>query len=93
MDLPVNYNNISPYFRREVREEYARRQGEACYYCGGLLGDLPPIEIRCLPINEKLFPPQFFNHPVHLHHDHLTGMTIGAVHNLCNAVMWQYLGE
>jgi hypothetical protein len=93
MDLPVNYNNISQHFRREVREEYARRQGQACYYCGCLLDEQPPIEVGCLPINEKLFPPQFFKYPIHLHHDHLTGMTIGAVHNLCNAVMWQYFGE
>lgn len=32
-------------------------------------------------------------YPVHLHHDHKTGLTIGAVHAKCNAVLWQYYGE
>jgi hypothetical protein len=44
-------------------------------------------------INVDLFPPNFFKWPVHLHHDHRTGMTIGAVHCRCNAVLWQYHGE
>lgn len=32
-------------------------------------------------------------YPVHLQHNHDTGMTEGAVHARCNAVMWQYLGR
>lgn len=32
----------------------------------------------------------FLQHPIHLQHNHTTGMTEGAVHNYCNAVMWQY---
>jgi len=44
-------------------------------------------------INENLFPPKFLNWPVHLHHDHKTGMTVGAVHSHCNAVLWQYHNE
>jgi hypothetical protein len=28
-----------------------------------------------------------------LHHCHQTGLTIGAVHAKCNAVLWQYHGE
>ena len=46
-----------------------------------------------LEIHEELFPKNFFDHPIHLHHDHETGMTIGAVHAQCNAVLWQYHGE
>ena len=44
-------------------------------------------------ITNSLFPPNFFKWPVHLHHSHDTGMTIGAVHARCNAVLWQYHGE
>lgn len=51
------------------------------------------MKLRGMTVNMKLFPPNFFKHPVHLHHDHQTGMTIGAVHNHCNAVLWQYYGE
>ncbi|AGI61771.1 hypothetical protein VCO139_0016 [Vibrio phage VCO139] len=41
----------------------------------------------------KLFPKNMFQYPIHLHHDHNTGMTIGAVHARCNAVLWEYYGE
>ena len=44
-------------------------------------------------IDEELVPENFFKYPVHLHHSHYTGMTIGAVHANCNAVLWQYHGE
>jgi len=44
-------------------------------------------------IDWDLFPPGFLKNPVHLHHNHDTGMTIGAVHAYCNAVLWQYYGE
>jgi hypothetical protein len=53
----------------------------------------PNIDVLTMPINEKIFPPNFFKYPVHLHHDHNTGMTIGAVHAYCNAVLFQYHGE
>ncbi len=43
-------------------------------------------------INWKLFPENFLKYPIHLQHNHDTGMTEGAVHNYCNAVMWQYEG-
>jgi hypothetical protein len=45
------------------------------------------------PINQILFPKSFFKYPVHLHHCHKTGLTLGAVHHYCNAYLWQYLGE
>jgi hypothetical protein len=32
-------------------------------------------------------------HPVHLQHSHVTGLTEGAVHAFCNAVLWQYEGR
>jgi hypothetical protein len=41
----------------------------------------------------RLFPKGFLNAPVHLHHSHVTNMTLGAVHGYCNGYLWQYLGE
>ena len=41
-------------------------------------------------IDWDLFPENFLKAPIHLQHNHNTGMTEGAVHNYCNAVMWQY---
>lgn len=93
MKLPVNYNEIKPAERRLVREEYVRIQEGNCCFCGAPLDGKPPKEVTSKQINRKLFPTGFFRWPVHLHHDHDTGLTIGAVHNYCNAMLWQYFGE
>ena len=81
MDLPVDYTKLTGYMRRKVREEYVRVQEGKCHYCG------------CPLDGPMLFPFEFFKWPVHLHHHHDTGMTIGAVHAYCNAVLWEYDGE
>lgn len=91
--LPVNYNKLTPGQRRAVRQEYQMRQGGACHYCKQALDGDPAYHVRAKPIRESLFPKGFLNNPVHLHHNHQTGMTIGAVHAYCNAVLWQYHGE
>lgn len=90
MDLPKNYNLLSFTERRLVREEYERRQMGLCYYCNLPFYEDPPKDKK---LNLNLFPPNFLNYPIHLHHDHNTGMTIGAVHAYCNGVLWQYHGE
>jgi hypothetical protein len=55
----------------------------------------PTKEMQQKSINFSLFPGGigFLKYPIHLHHDHNTGMTIGAVHARCNAILWQYHGE
>lgn len=93
MELPVNYNDLHWTSRRNVREEYIKRQNGLCCYCNNPLDGDPKKEIHDLPINEHLFPDNFFKWPIHLHHNHETGMTIGAIHCYCNAVSWQYDGE
>lgn len=91
--LPVNYNALNQRLRRLVREEYIRRQGGRCQHCGNNLNAPPINTVAHAKIDAGLFPPFFFKNPVHLHHDHKTGMTIGAVHARCNAYLWQYHGE
>lgn len=93
LDLPVNYEEITQTERRLVREEYGRRQGGLCAHCKTSLRGPPAKEILDTEINLDLFPPNFLKWPVHLHHDHDTGMTIGAVHSRCNAVLFEYHGE
>ena len=61
-------------------------------HCQKLIGD-PCNKVASKSVNKKCFPPAFFDNPVHLHHNHSTGLTIGAVHCYCNAVLWQYYGE
>jgi hypothetical protein len=93
MIFPVNYNLLSWKQRKEVREQYIRDQGNLCYHCKASLFDKPSDEVLAKKIHPWLFPQNFFGYPVHLHHHHKTGMTIGAVHCRCNAVLWEYHQE
>ena len=93
MKLPQDYTKLKPHERRAVREEYVKVQKGMCSYCRASLKREPAPISSSLPVDESLFPKNFFKWPIHLHHDHKTGMTIGAVHAHCNAVMWQYHGE
>lgn len=93
MVLPQIYDRLHWTERKEVREEYVRQQGGKCSHCDGPLDGPPRNDIAAKRVNKSRFPESFFKWPVHLHHCHKTGWTIGAVHNHCNAVLWQYHGE
>jgi hypothetical protein len=93
MDLPVIYKNLSPSQKREVREKYIELQHGFCYHCKCRLDKPAPEDIRNSGIDKTLFPKTMFDYPIHLHHDHDTGLTIGAVHSHCNAWLWQFQGE
>jgi hypothetical protein len=93
MELPMNYHKLSWQERRAARELYISQQKGLCHYCGMPLSGPAREDIMSKKINLRLFPEGFFNHPVHLHHNHEDGMTIGAVHCHCNAVLWQYEHE
>jgi hypothetical protein len=90
---PVDYMSLSPSERRLMRDRYVIHQGDRCHYCKNFLHEAPTEDVLRKKINMKLFPRGFLDHPVHLHHHHTTGLTIGAVHARCNAVLWQYHGE
>jgi len=91
--LPQYYEKLSFSERHAVRSQYEALQSGLCYHCGGSLECDPPEKVLEKPINTKLFPASFNYKGVHLHHSHQTGLTIGAVHGYCNAVLWQYHGE
>lgn len=93
MKLPAEYHKLTPAQKRDVRNMYVLQQGGNCMHCGESLSEPAPDHITSKKINWKLFPPNFLKYPVHLQHDHDTGLTEGAVHNYCNAVMWQYHGR
>ncbi len=88
--LPVDYTQLHFSERRLVRQQYIKEQNNKCFYCKEDLDKEAPEKITSKPINWKLFPEGFMKYPIHLQHCHKTGMTEGAVHNYCNAVMWQY---
>jgi len=93
IDLPQKYSQIPRKERWKVRNAYVEQQDGKCYHCGCDLSKEPPEKIKAFKINWNLFPDGFLNSPIHLHHDHNTDMTLGAVHAYCNAVLWQYYGE
>ena len=93
MKLPVNYNYLDANARRTVRNIYMGIQNGLCAECKESLSGPPSKWILGKTINKNLFPENFFKFPVHLHHDHDSGLTIGAVHCECNAVLWQYYGK
>jgi len=91
---PQDYTKLSQVERRLLRYEYAKAQGGKCYHCGKLLNYNPTQGFMTdHPINWSLFPKGFLDYPVHLHHNHETGLTIGAVHAYCNAILFQHHGE
>lgn len=91
--LPVAYDSLRPHERRAVREQYVGLQRGLCYWCSAPLSGPPAEDQRQKQIKRELFPRSFFAYPVHLQHCRRTGMTEGAVHMHCNAVMWQYHGR
>jgi len=93
MELPIDYTKIDPQARRLVREAYVEEQGGACMFCDASLTGKPPKDVLDKKINWRRFPKNFMKYPVHLQHCHKTGMTEGAVHAYCNAVLWQYHGR
>ncbi len=92
-ELPVDYTKLHWSERKQVRLQYVKEQNNLCHYCGCSLSEEAPKHIKDKKINWNLFPPNFLQYPIHLQHNHNTGMTEGAVHNYCNAVMWQYEGK
>lgn len=93
MELPINYETAHWTTRKKAREQYIKNQEGLCYHCGSSLKGDASDEMKKLPIKKELFPVGFFDWPVHLHHSHETGLTVGAVHSFCNAILWQYHGE
>ena len=91
--LPTNYRILNPAERKSVRQQYIAQQKGLCYWCQQPLGGDPSQEVMDEKIQMSLFPPNFLKYPIHLQHCHKTGMTEGAVHSRCNAVMWQSHGR
>ena len=90
MKLPTDYTKLTQRERRLVREEYIILQEGKCSHCKEPLDKAAAPDVMEKQIDAERFPPGFFKWPVHLHHCQDTGMTIGAVHCHCNAVLWQY---
>jgi hypothetical protein len=89
---PQDYDNMSQPERAKLRNKYVEAQQGMCWYCNTPLNTRPD-KTKIPHINIRLFPDRFFKYPIHLHHSRVTGLTVGAVHAECNAILWQYHGE
>jgi len=89
-DLPVRYDDLTARQKKYVRDLYVKKQNGLCLYCNNPLSKTP---VQDKYIDWSLFPEHFMKYPIHLQHNHITGMTEGAVHAYCNAVLWQYHGR
>ena len=92
-ELPIKYDDLQINEKRAVRLQYMQKQGMLCKHCDMYLTEIPAYSVEATIIDWDLFPKNFKKFPIHLHHDHKTGMTIGAVHMKCNAYLWQYKKE
>ena len=90
---PQLYAKLNTRQKRDLRVKYGESQNGLCYHCKNPLKWPPTEAMRIKSINLSLFPKNFLQYPVHLHHSHKTGLTLGAVHARCNAVLWQYHKE
>ena len=88
-----DYRKLTQPERAQLRGRYVEQQNGDCHHCAAPLTTEPPASITRKSIDWRRFPRGFLKHPVHLHHCHRTGKTIGAVHAYCNAVLWQCHGE
>lgn len=88
--LPQNYYELTQPQRRQIRLQYIQLQNHKCDYCGQYIHKAPNKIVTQYKIDWTKFPYYFRKYPIHLHHDHKTGITEGAVHMYCNAIMWQY---
>lgn len=93
MIKPLLYNKLSYKEKIILRNKYIADQGGLCMYCKSNINHPPPEFITKKKICWEIFPPNFLKYPIHLQHNHETGLTEGAVHSYCNAVMWQYEGK
>ena len=93
MELPTKYDELTRDQKRWVRLEYVKRQNGNCWYCKEPLDGSPSEASLRYKIHLKWFPEGFMDNPVHLQHCHDTGLTEGAVHAHCNAVLWEYFGR
>lgn len=94
LTIPAYYDNLTFYERRMVREEYILLQKGLCYYCNCTLDSDAPLSLReRFPLDQRRWGPEFLKHPIHLHHCHRSGLTLGATHAYCNAILAQYHGE
>jgi len=94
IELPTNYDSLSPARKRIVREKYIQLQGGRCYFCKGRLSEKPAQEVTdAYKLTMSRFPEGFLRNPMHLHHCHKTGNTIGVTHAYCNGILFEHFGE
>lgn len=90
LKLPAVYDQLSRGQKQVARAMYIERQRGRCWYCHENIYSDPPGRVLAMAIDWGQFPRDFLKHPIHLQHNHDTGLTEAVVHAYCNAVLWEY---
>ena len=93
--FPQRYSDLNTSQRRNLREQYVEHFRGRCHYCDEPLNDKPHEYVRAKATsidwsNLRGGRKGFLSNPIHLHHHHGTGLTLAAVHALCNAHSWHF---
>ncbi len=93
--FPQRYRDLNSNQRRKLRDEYIEYFNGRCMYCDELLDDEPHEFVRQsadqIDWDDLAGGKEgFLKNPVHLHHDHQTGLTLAAIHAMCNAHSWHF---
>lgn len=84
LELPTKYSSLTGERKSAVKEAYICLQRDRCWLCGDDLYDPPKFLVEN-PNYMPLCGNQLAEHsPLHLHHDHKTGLTLGVTHAECN---------
>jgi transposase-like protein len=93
--LVQKYDDLNWKQRLKLRDRYVEHFHGVCMYCHEQLDSEPASIVR--DSTDEIawdvspgFKEGFLKNPVHLHHDHNTGLTLGPVHALCNAHSWHF---
>jgi hypothetical protein len=93
--FPQKYDDLNSEEKRKLREQYIEWFNGRCLYCEEMLEDEPHKFVRQSADDiewDDLHGGKegFLSNPVHLHHDHETGLTLAPLHALCNAHSWHF---
>lgn len=86
LELPTKYSSLSGERLAVVKEAYICLQRERCWLCGGNLYELPNHVVDNPNLIGLCSSQLAEQHPLHLHHNHDTGLTLGVAHAECNII-------
>lgn len=86
LELPTKYSSLSGERLSAVKDAYICLQRERCWLCGDNLYELPKYIVDNPNYMGLCYNQLAEQTPLHLHHNHDTGLTLGVAHAECNII-------